>query len=130
MQGQRLHLALEMCEKNEMKSQDELREMQELGELGEIFPNGLIRGFVKKALTRSPTERTTLEKENLKHTNKRDDKKAEPRSNDSKRPQQGTDLPPSKKYAAFISHKKVSSVHMFAFSFSITLIVVYHPVTH
>ena len=115
LQGKRMELALEMCENNEVKSQDELREVSELGKLGVIFSNGVIVAFVEAALEREAAaalgkapKGTAVKKE--KH--KREDTKAETRSNASKGPPQGTDLPPYKEFAAFISHKKVSKMRI------------------
>ena len=109
LSGKRLEAAVSQCLQGMVFDLHDLREIHALKQLGELFPAVMVRGKVVAALNGLTNEMVPAEKSTRPAgKSQRYDTKAETRSDGSK-PQQATHLPSSKEYAAFISHKKVSS---------------------
>ena len=100
LDGGKLAKAVQICEDNFCETLRDLRDQHLAGDLEKMFPQMVIRRKIDTALGGGHSilvENTTV---------------SVPTKHDSSRPvakyeSKGTDLPPDRDYAAFISHKKV-----------------------
>ena len=102
LDGAKLAKALQICDDNLCETLEDLREQHSAGDLGEMFPQMVLRRKIETALggDNNVSDATkTMISVSTKHESSRPTAKSQSK---------GTDLPPGKDYAAFISHKKVS----------------------
>ena len=121
LSGRKLAACLKACDDALIEDVNDLRKQHSIdGSLRDLLPMA-VATLVKEALENIPAD-IIATKSKARPTNDANYTKREnAKSNDTKRTQQTTDLPTNKHYAAFLSHKKVSSVPIFDFGCS------YHP---